>query len=69
MSIIYIIIFKLFECSISEMNLTIVDYQERNIVRSVMLCSYQATWKGGTLMWMMPLHLYVNQNIDGDAIK
>ena len=35
-------------------------------------CSQTVTWKGGPLMWMMPLHLHVNQKsnyYDDDVIS
>ena len=60
---------KLTEKDCREWKLTTVDPQERNTwrsgVRSAMRAASQLPGKG-PLMWMMPLHLHVNQKSDYD---
>ena len=60
---------KLTERDCREWKLTTVDPQERSTwrsgVRSAMLASYL---ERGSLMWMMPLHLHVNQKSDYDMM-
>ena len=60
---------KLTEKDCCEWKLTIIDTQERSTwrsgVRSAMLAPSQLPIRG-PLMWMMPLHLHVNQKSDYD---
>ena len=60
---------KLTEKDCHEWKLTTVDLQERSIwrsgVRSAML-QLASYLERGPLMWMMPLHLHVNQKSDYD---
>ena len=45
------------------------DPQERSTWRSggdVLCVQLAFFWKGGALMWLMPLHLHVNQKFDYD---
>ena len=60
---------KLMEKDCCEWKLTTVDPQERSTwrsgVRSAMCAASQLPGKG-PLMWMMPLHLHVNQKSDYD---
>ena len=30
------------------------------------MCSKPVTWKGGPLLWILPLYLYVNKKFDDD---
>ena len=51
---------KLREKDCSEWKLMTVDAQERC---EILLCMQLASYlEGGPLMWMMPLHLHLNQN-------
>ena len=55
-----------------ELKITTVDPQERSTwisgVRSAMRAASQLPGRGGPLMWMMPLHLHVNQS-DYDEVN
>ena len=60
---------KLTEKDCCEWKLTTVDPQERSTWRSGVRAAMRAAscyLEGGPLMWMMPLHLHVNQKSDYD---
>ena len=60
---------KLMENNCREWKLTTVDPQESSTERSGvrLLCVQLASYlEGGPPMWMMPLHMHVNQNFDYD---
>ena len=63
---------KLTDRDCRELKLTTVDPQERSTwrsgVRTAMRAASQLTGRG-PLMWMMPLHLHVNQKSDYDMMK
>ena len=62
---------KLMEKDCHEWKLTTVDPQERSTWRSGMrsaMCAFASCLEGSTLIWMMALHLHLNQKSDYDIM-